>query len=72
MNNPINRETFPKEERGNALINDTIDAVPVIRCAECKHHARSLFTSNACVVWCSHFEHHRPLDWFCADGRKAK
>ena len=48
----------------------TIDAVPVVRCKDCK---------NACVydddgVICTHIDSNgndkHPAGWFCADGRK--
>lgn len=42
---------------------DTIDAVPVVRCKEC----RSAHKGGSGYIWCKGVPH--PLDWFCADGK---
>ena len=45
----------------------TVDAVPVVKCKECKHH--EVF-KNGVNGWCN--EHERPTDvtYFCADGER--
>lgn len=47
----------------------TVDAVPVVRCRECKHH--EVF-KNGVNGWCN--EHERPADvtYFCADGERRE
>lgn len=39
----------------------TIDAVPVVRCKDCKH-------AELCEIYAGWDGQH--LDWFCADGEK--
>lgn len=39
-------------------ISPTIDAVPVVRCKDCKHHLK-------CDYWIENGD-----DWFCADGEQ--
>ena len=53
----------------------TIDAVPVVRCRECKHWSgRNDKPGEVTAIgYCNHPNHHiMPLraDWFCADGAK--
>lgn len=66
-NNPSGVLTRKGEEIFNAAIDvarcrvrdaDTIDAVPVVRCRECKHRHSSEFCEC------------RPEDAFCSDGEK--
>ena len=45
----------------------TIDAVPVVRCGECKHHVNAPNTSD---VWCENVDGLLPREWFCADGER--
>jgi hypothetical protein len=52
-----------------------IDAVPVVRCRECKHWSgRNDKPGEVTAIgYCNHPNHHiMPLraDWFCADGAK--
>lgn len=49
----------------------TIDAVPVVRCGECKHHRKPLYP-HPTMIWCPLIEHHRRPDWFCASGKKEE
>lgn len=49
----------------------TIDAVPIVRCGECKHRRKPLYPHPS-LVWCPMVEHHRSPDWFCADGKKEE
>ena len=55
--------------RGVAIINNepTVDAVPVVRCKDCKHH--EVF-KNGVNGWCN--GHGCPTDvtYFCADGER--
>jgi hypothetical protein len=48
-------------------ISPTIDAVPVVRCKDCKRGARLERTGMMPMVTCKG-EDHDP-DWFCADGK---
>lgn len=48
-----------------------IDAVPIVRCGECKHRRKPLYP-HPTLVWCPLIEHHRSPDWFCADGKKEE
>ena len=53
----------------------TIDAVPVVRCRDCKHWSgRNDKPGEVTAIgYCNHPNHHiMPLraDWFCADGAK--
>lgn len=56
----------------------TIDAVPVVRCRECKHYreAPSQTSDNAVVVWCAadKYPHNdvMPDDWYCAAGEREE
>ena len=43
-------------------ISPTIDAVPVVRCKDCKHLA------NMYKCPCFYSKEKQPDDWFCADG----
>lgn len=42
----------------------TIDAVPVVRCGECKYYHNSLL----CSMYSEGMD--TPEDWFCADGKR--
>ena len=56
----------------------TIDAVPVVRCRECKHYREALSqtSDNAVVVWCAadKYPHNdvMPDDWYCAAGEREE
>lgn len=62
------------------MIDDspTIDAVPVVRCRECKHYREALSqtSDNAVVVWCAadKYPHNdvMPDDWYCAAGEREE
>ena len=47
----------------------TIDAVPVVRCLECKHHEDEeigmVYCPNALGGWVAE-------NWFCADGERKE
>ena len=44
-------------------ISPTIDAVPVVRCKDCKHYSGQFCNKNDVYPW--------PKDnWFCADGER--
>lgn len=45
----------------------TVDAVPVVRCYECKHSCR--LDGTKILYQCDH-NGVRPNFWFCADGEK--
>ena len=48
-----------------------IDAVPVVRCVECKHRHKPLYP-HPTMIWCPLIEHHHHPDWFCAYGKKEE
>lgn len=45
----------------------TIDAVPVVRCGECKYHLPETERTNP---YCNRFHCMKPDDWYCADGER--
>ena len=51
-------------------ISPTIDAVPVVRCKNCKHSCMD--TTSYPNFWCpTHSEYHDGK-WFCADGERKE
>ena len=44
------------------------DAVPVVRCKNCKHKEESV--SPSWEAWCNRLHCGCDLDWFCADGER--
>lgn len=42
-------------------ISPTVDAVPVVRCKDCKHYMTIHCTCDGCCI---------SPDWFCADGER--
>ena len=42
-------------------VTPTIDAVPVVRCKDCKHYKTIHCTCDGCCI---------SDDWFCADGKR--
>jgi len=54
-------------------ISPTIDAVPVVRCENCKYRptypeAYGAEIDGKWCYWCEHLKSWKPDDWFCADG----
>lgn len=56
----------------------TVDAVPVVRCKDCKHGQPMIYrhTESPCIM-CSHlgsgfFARVFNPNWFCADGERRK
>lgn len=45
--------------------------VEVVHCGECKHRRKPLYP-HPTLIWCPLIEHHRPPDWFCADGKRKE
>jgi hypothetical protein len=45
----------------------TVDAVPVVRCRECKHAKDEDFIS---AIWCENLEKYLAYDFFCHDGER--
>jgi len=75
-NNPSGILTRKGEEIFNAAIDvarcrvrdaDAIDAVPVVRCRECKHHRDQL---DDRFVICRCWKKIMEVDWFCHKGAK--
>ena len=53
------------------------DAVPVVRCKDCKHRptlpkAFGAEINGKWCYWCEHLKSWKPDDWFCADGECKK
>lgn len=44
----------------------TVDAVPVVRCLECKHSSKGILG----MIHCKFDMRVRRADWFCADGER--
>lgn len=66
---------FLKEAYDRIEAMPTIDAVPVVRCRECKHWSgrKDKPGEVTAIGYCDHPNHHiMPLNanWFCADGAK--
>lgn len=52
-------------------ISPTIDAVPVVRCKDCKHGEKPpTFQYYPNLTWCNKYERSHDDDWFCADGER--
>lgn len=78
-NEPWNKEVAPynwaqayvtlQEELENA---PTVDAVPVVRCKDCKYYNTSCCADG--FGWCERngSGHGSTDDWFCADGEKRE
>ena len=45
----------------------TVDAVPVVRCGECKYAKDENFIS---AIWCKNLEKYLAYDFFCADWER--
>ena len=54
------------------LINEqpTIDAVPVVRCGECKHYNKTCCSKG--FGWCENADRGVCDDFYCADGRRLE
>ena len=54
------------------LVQDapTVDAVPVVRCKECKYWTKALIQCNKLTV--NGVAHCTNPDWFCADGERRE
>ena len=62
--------TRPVHFSANAIDNaPTVDAVPVVRCKDCKHHEDEeigmVYCPNALGGWVGE-------NWFCADGERKE
>lgn len=52
----------------------TVDAVPVVRCRDCKHGKPYRTYYNGCNgigYRCERYDGYFDSDWFCADGEKV-
>ena len=47
----------------------TVDAVPVVRCIECKYRGGNCGDIDS-DRWCYQIQRYVDLDWFCADGER--
>ena len=48
----------------------TTDAVPIVRCKDCKHGEESLLPHLD--LWCNIHEIYCISEWFCADGERRE
>lgn len=57
-------------------VTPTIDAVPVVRCKDCKHRSKEMYdyygNPNNKVYVCQINDIAKKPDWFCADGEKRE
>lgn len=44
-----------------------VDAIPLVRCEECKYHMAETERTNP---YCAKYHCMRSDDWFCADGER--
>jgi hypothetical protein len=44
-----------------------VDAIPLVRCGECKYHMAETERTNP---YCTKYHCMRADDWFCADGER--
>lgn len=49
----------------------TIDAVPVVRCRECKHYKPSKYNGGT-ALYCGVIDGFPKEHWFCADGQRRE
>ena len=59
---------IPAEYEDAIMKLPTIDAVPVVRCRECKNWEYDTIFSDG---WCRG-KHQGNPDWFCADGERSE
>ena len=50
----------------------TVDAVPVVRCRECKHKHINPFVKEGIVVYCFHHGMSKQYDDFCSCGERKE
>lgn len=49
----------------------TVDAVPVVRCKDCKHNKGiKVWRDGEVTIDCDNDMGYTPLDFFCADGER--
>ena len=48
----------------------TVDAVPIVRCKECKHNMDDFAWNGEPYKWCELQHQHMADDFFCADGER--
>ena len=49
----------------------TVDAVPVVRCKDCKHNkGKKVWHDGEVTIDCDNDMGYTPLDFFCADGER--
>ena len=51
-------------------VTPTVDAIPVVRCRDCKHKEESV--SPSWQAWCNRLHCGCDLEWFCADGEREE
>ena len=77
----INVDDYIRGEKDTLEMLDaqpTVDAVPVVRCKDCKHGQPMIYrhTERPCIM-CSHlgsgfFARVFNPDWYCADGERRE
>lgn len=48
----------------------TVDAVPVVRCGECKRHEEPRDTGLKAFVWCNFYNMYKLKDGYCNCGER--
>ena len=47
-----------------------VDAVPVVRCKDCKNRMTELFNDKKTMYYCPFVDRYTVNDWYCADGER--
>lgn len=68
LRNPLELAWSDKDVVDMIESRPTVDAVPVVRCKDCKHYRPITETRGICY----HVETNQTMhmDWFCADGER--
>ena len=61
---------YDSEEKAIAAWNSRADAVPVVRCGECKHYNKTCCSKG--FGWCEKADRGVFDDFYCADGRERE
>ena len=67
--NPLDSEDLAFEIYNMIDAAPTVDAVPVVRCGECKYRGGNCGDIDN-DRWCYQIQRYVDWDWFCADGER--
>ena len=71
LRNPMELSWSDKDVVDMIESRPTIDAVPVVRCRECKHNnGEKVWLDGDITIDCANGIGYPPPDWFCADGER--